>query len=111
MGDLAGLAVGLPARRLQPQLPRRRRAARQERFGISAAQLSFFVVLQLVVYAGLQIPIGVLLDRYGSRALLLAGLVLMAVGQLVFAFADVVPGGRRSRAPCSVPATPRSSSA
>src|SRR6478609_2627261 len=47
----------------------------QDRFGISAAQLSFFVVLQLIVYAGLQIPIGVLLDRYGSRALLLSGLV------------------------------------
>jgi len=30
------------------------------RFGISATQLSFFTVLQLVVYAGLQVPIGVL---------------------------------------------------
>src|SRR3954452_10248732 len=59
----------------------------QDRFGISAAQLSFFVVLQLVVYAGLQIPIGILLDRYGSRALLLAGVVLMTVGQLAFAYA------------------------
>jgi len=57
------------------------------RFGITATQLSFFTVLQLVVYAGLQVPIGVLLDRYGSRALLLAGLVLMTIGQLVFAFA------------------------
>lgn len=58
-----------------------------QRFGISATQLAFFTVLQLVVYAGLQIPIGVLLDRFGSRALLLAGLVLMTVGQLTFAFA------------------------
>src|SRR4051794_10814250 len=63
----------------------------QDRFGISAAQLSFFVVLQLVVYAGLQIPIGILLDRYGSRALLLAGLVLMTVGQLAFAYATSFP--------------------
>ena len=46
----------------------------QDRFHINAAQLSFFTVLQLVVYAGLQIPIGVLLDRFGSRALLLCGL-------------------------------------
>src|SRR3954470_7692046 len=58
----------------------------QFRFGISATQLSFFVVLQLIVYAGLQIPIGVLLDRYGSRVLLLAGLALMSIGQLGFAF-------------------------
>ena len=42
-----------------------------QRFGISATQLSFFTVLQLVVYAGLQVPMGVLLDRYGSSVLLL----------------------------------------
>lgn len=57
-----------------------------ERFDISATQLSFFTVLQLVVYAGMQVPIGALLDRFGSRALLLGGLVMMTVGQLVFAF-------------------------
>ena len=44
-------------------------------------------MLQLVVYAGLQVPIGVLLDRYGSRVLLLGGLALMTLGQLAFAFA------------------------
>ncbi len=70
----------------------------QDRFGISATQLSFFVVLQLIVYAGLQIPIGVLLDRYGSRALLLAGLVLMSIGQLVFAFAHSFPVAVLARA-------------
>ena len=70
----------------------------QDRFGISAAQLSFFVVLQLVVYAGLQIPIGVLLDRYGSRALLLAGLALMSAGQLVFAYATSFPVAVLARA-------------
>jgi len=61
------------------------------RFGISATQLSFFTVLQLVVYAGLQVPIGVLLDRYGSRVLLLSGLVLMTIGQLAFALATSFP--------------------
>jgi nitrate/nitrite transporter NarK len=61
------------------------------RFGISATQLSFFTVLQLVVYAGLQVPIGVLLDRYGSRVLLLSGLGLMTLGQLAFAFATSFP--------------------
>jgi sugar phosphate permease len=61
------------------------------RFGISATQLSFFTVLQLVVYAALQVPVGVLLDRYGSRVMLLGGLALMTVGQLAFAFATSFP--------------------
>jgi MFS family permease len=62
-----------------------------QRFGISATQLSFFTVLQLVVYAGLQVPIGVLLDRYGSRLLLLGGLALMSLGQLAFAVVTSFP--------------------
>jgi len=70
----------------------------QDRFGITATQLSFFTVLQLVVYAGLQIPIGVLLDRYGSRAMLLVGLVLMTAGQLTFAFATSFPVAVGARA-------------
>ena len=80
-----------------------------DRFGISATQLAFFTVLQLLVYAGMQIPVGVLLDRYGSRRLLLTGLVLMTAGQLAFAFATSFPVAVR-RAPCSVPATRWSSS-
>ncbi len=59
-----------------------------ERFGIDATQLATFTVLQLFVYAGMQIPVGVLLDRYGPRALLLGGLVLMTAAQAVFAFAE-----------------------
>jgi sugar phosphate permease len=59
-----------------------------ERFGISATQLAFFTVLQLIVYAAMQVPVGVLLDRFGSRALLLWGLALMTLGQLIFAFAE-----------------------
>ena len=62
-----------------------------QRFGISATQLSFFTVLQLIVYAALQVPIGVLLDRYGSRVLLLSGLAMMTAGQLAFAFATSFP--------------------
>jgi len=62
-----------------------------DRFGIAASELALFTVLQLVVYAGMQIPVGVLLDRFGSRALLLGGLVLMTSGQLVFAFVTSFP--------------------
>ncbi|UFN43595.1 MFS transporter [Nocardioides okcheonensis] len=58
-----------------------------DRFGINATSLATFTVLQLVVYAGMQVPVGVLLDRFGSRVMLLSGLALMTVGQLAFAFA------------------------
>jgi MFS family permease len=58
-----------------------------ERLGVGTALLSMLSVAQLAVYAGMQIPVGVLLDRFGSRRLLAAGGVLMLAGQLVFAFA------------------------
>jgi sugar phosphate permease len=58
-----------------------------DRFEIEATALAFFTVLQLAVYAGMQIPVGVALDRFGSRAMLLTGLVVMTAGQLAFAFA------------------------
>ncbi|MDT0200718.1 MFS transporter [Nocardioides sp. AE5] len=57
-----------------------------DRFSITGTELAFFTVLQLVVYAGMQVPVGVLLDRYGSRALLISGLVMMTLAQLAFAF-------------------------
>lgn len=69
-----------------------------ERFDIDATRLSFFTVLQLVVYAAMQIPVGVLLDRHGPRRVLLLGLVVMVVGQLGFAFAQSFPLGVLARA-------------
>jgi len=62
-----------------------------ERFDITATQLAFFTVLQLLVYAAMQVPVGVLLDRYGGRALLVTGLAMMTAGQLAFAFATSFP--------------------
>ncbi|MGY1753608.1 MFS transporter [Blastococcus sp. SYSU D01042] len=63
----------------------------QERFSAGASAVSLFLVLQLAVYAGLQIPVGVALDRFGSRRLILAGAVTMAAGQLLLALATDVP--------------------
>lgn len=57
------------------------------RFNTNASQLASLAVLQLVIYAGMQIPVGVLLDRFGSRVLLSCGAVTMGVGQLLVAFA------------------------
>jgi predicted MFS family arabinose efflux permease len=68
-----------------------------DRFHISASQLSTFTVLQLLVYAAMQIPVGVLLDRYGPRRLLLAGTVFMTVAQLGFAFTGSYPGALVAR--------------
>ena len=47
-----------------------------ERFGISSAQLSTFTILQVFVYAAMQLPVGALLDRYGSKRMLAVGLTL-----------------------------------
>lgn len=59
--------------------------AAQDHFGIDATTLAMFAVIQLVVYAALQIPVGVLLDRFGPTILILSGGVLMVAGQLVMA--------------------------
>ena len=69
----------------------------QQRFGTTAAVLSLFGVVQLGVYAALQVPVGVLLDRIGSRRMIVAGGVLMAGGQLLLATADSVPAGLLAR--------------
>jgi MFS family permease len=62
-----------------------------DRFGASPSVLSTFVVLQVIVYAAAQVPAGVLLDRYGSRVLIVAGAGLMAAGQLALALTTSLP--------------------
>jgi sugar phosphate permease len=59
-----------------------------ERFSVTATQLASLTVAQFAVYAAMQIPVGVLLDRFGSRWMLSAGLAVMTIAQLVFAIAD-----------------------
>lgn len=61
-----------------------------DRFGISAATLSLFTIVQVTLYAGAQIPVGFLLDKFGSRILLGSGALILAVGQLGMAFASSV---------------------
>ena len=62
----------------------------QHRFHASAGELSTFAVLQLAVYAAMQIPVGVVLDRFGTRRLVALGAVVMALGQLTLALAHGV---------------------
>jgi MFS family permease len=65
--------------------------AAADRFGISASQLATFTMLQLVVYAAMQIPVGLLVDRYGSRSVLLTGTVVLTLAQTGFALAESYP--------------------
>ena len=65
--------------------------AAADRFGISASQLATFTMLQLVVYAAMQIPVGLLVDRYGSRSVLLTGTVVLTLAQAGFALAESYP--------------------
>lgn len=62
-----------------------------ERFAVSPGTLSVFVFVQVAVYIAAQIPAGILVDRFGSRAMLVVSGVLLAVGQLVLALATVLP--------------------
>lgn len=62
-----------------------------DRFSATPGVLSTFVVLQVVVYAAAQVPAGVLLDRFGSRTLIVAGALLMATGQFALALTTSLP--------------------
>ncbi|SEP97768.1 MFS transporter [Streptomyces radiopugnans] len=56
-----------------------------DRFHINASALSTFSILQLLVYAGMQIPVGLLVDRWGTKKVLTLGIVLFTTGQFAFA--------------------------
>ncbi|MFF0446198.1 nitrate/nitrite transporter [Streptomyces sp. NPDC004609] len=56
-----------------------------DRFDVNASALSTFSILQLLVYAGMQIPVGLMVDRLGTKKVLAIGAALFTVGQLGFA--------------------------
>lgn len=68
------------------------------RFHMSASVLSLFTVVQLGVYALAQIPVGIALDRWGTRRVMVVGGLAMAVGQVGLAFATSVPAALAVRA-------------
>ncbi|MFI0238370.1 nitrate/nitrite transporter [Streptomyces sp. NPDC016845] len=69
-----------------------------ERFHINASALSTFSILQLLVYAGMQIPVGLMVDRLGTKKVLTFGVVLFTIGQLGFAFSSSYGMALASRA-------------
>ncbi len=72
--------------------------AATERFDISASQLASFTMLQLLVYAAMQIPVGLMVDRYGSRTVLTVAVTVVSLGQAAFAFAGDYPTALVARA-------------
>lgn len=62
-----------------------------DHFNTTPGVVSTFVVLQLATYAIAQVPVGLLLDRFGSRILLTAGVLLAGGGQVLLAFAEDLP--------------------
>ena len=61
-------------------------------FGVTAAQLGTLHASFFVIYAAVQIPTGMLADRYGARFVGTAGAVTLSVGAIGFALS----GGYRS---------------
>ncbi|MEO8555999.1 MAG: MFS transporter [Actinomycetota bacterium] len=68
-----------------------------ERFHIGSAQLATFTMVQLFVYAAMQVPVGALLDRVGAKKMLVTGVTLMTGGQFAFAFASTFGAGVAAR--------------
>lgn len=56
-----------------------------DRFGVNAAMLSSLGVVQLAVYAAMQVPAGVFLDRFGPKISLVFGALVMFAGQIIVA--------------------------
>jgi MFS family permease len=68
-----------------------------ERFGVGPAALSTFTVLQIAVYALMQVPTGLLVDRFGPRIVLTAATLLLATGEVTFGLAHSYPLGLVAR--------------
>ncbi|MFE2327240.1 nitrate/nitrite transporter [Streptomyces sp. NPDC059385] len=56
-----------------------------DRFHVGASALATFSLLQLLVYAGMQVPVGLMVDRLGTKKVLTLGATLFTIGQLGFA--------------------------
>ncbi len=69
-----------------------------DRFHVGASALSTFSILQLLVYAGMQIPVGLLVDRLGTKKVLTLGVLLFTAGQIGFALSPSYGTALASRA-------------
>jgi sugar phosphate permease len=67
------------------------------RFGVGPAALGTFAVVQMSVYAAMQVPTGLLVDRFGPRRILTAAALLVGAGQVLFGLANSYPLGLAAR--------------
>lgn len=56
-------------------------------FSVSASVIGLLTSVQFFAYAGLQIPIGILSDRFGPNIFLIAGTLINGLGTLVYSIA------------------------
>jgi MFS family permease len=61
------------------------------RFDTGAAALSSLAAAQLAIYAAMQIPAGMALDRFGARKLIVFGSLLTGIGNLIVALSEQLP--------------------
>lgn len=59
--------------------------------GLTATQLGSFIMIQLGLYAIMQVPAGLAIDRWGARRVLLTATLAMGSAQLMFALATSYP--------------------
>ncbi|MED4205041.1 MFS transporter [Neobacillus mesonae] len=56
-------------------------------FNITASMIGLLTSIQFLAYAGLQIPIGILSDRFGPNYFLIIGTLLNGIGTLIYSIA------------------------
>lgn len=61
-------------------------------FSLSAADLGLLTSAYFLAFASFQIPLGILLDRFGPRRINASLLVVAAAGALIFASSQAMPG-------------------
>ncbi len=69
----------------------------QSRFAVGASGLAMLAMVQILIYAVMQVPVGILVDRLGSKRILLLGALVMAIGQLIFALSGGLLGAITGR--------------
>ncbi|MDN5721372.1 nitrate/nitrite transporter, partial [Corynebacterium sp.] len=62
-----------------------------DQFHIDASRLAVFTSVQLGVYACAQIPMGMLIDRFGARRMLVVGALMMGLGQVLLGLTTSYP--------------------
>lgn len=58
-------------------------------YNLSAAEMGYLSTSYYIAYAAMQLPVGILLDRFGTRKPLTCAVLLCALGALIFGYSHV----------------------